>query len=70
MIGRPPFAIMFSHVLPNVLGPVLVIATLLVFFTTENKNAETALTPRAARRSARARVSLRERPGRAPSALQ
>jgi peptide/nickel transport system permease protein len=28
VIGRHPFAIMFSHVLPNVLGPVLVIATL------------------------------------------
>jgi peptide/nickel transport system permease protein len=28
VIGRHPLAIMFSHVLPNVLGPVLVIATL------------------------------------------
>jgi peptide/nickel transport system permease protein len=28
VIGRHPIAIMFSHVLPNVLGPVLVIATL------------------------------------------
>ncbi len=28
VIGRHPMAIMFSHVLPNVLGPVLVIATL------------------------------------------
>jgi peptide/nickel transport system permease protein len=28
VIGRHPFAIMFAHVLPNVLGPVLVIATL------------------------------------------
>lgn len=28
VIGRHPAAIMFSHVLPNVLGPVLVIATL------------------------------------------
>jgi len=28
VIGRRPLAIMFSHVLPNVLGPVLVIATL------------------------------------------
>ncbi len=28
VIGRHPVAIMFSHVLPNVLGPVLVIATL------------------------------------------
>ena len=28
VIGRRPLAIMFSHVLPNVLGPVLVLATL------------------------------------------
>jgi peptide/nickel transport system permease protein len=28
VIGRHPLAIMFSHVLPNVIGPVLVIATL------------------------------------------
>ena len=28
VIGRHPVAIMFSHVLPNVLGPVLVLATL------------------------------------------
>ena len=28
VLGRHPLAIMFSHVLPNVLGPVLVIATL------------------------------------------
>ncbi len=28
VIGRHPLAIMFSHVLPNVMGPVLVIATL------------------------------------------
>jgi peptide/nickel transport system permease protein len=28
VIGRHPLSIMFSHVLPNVLGPVLVIATL------------------------------------------
>jgi peptide/nickel transport system permease protein len=28
VIGRHPLAIMFSHVLPNVLGPVLVLATL------------------------------------------
>jgi peptide/nickel transport system permease protein len=28
VIGRRPIAIMFSHVLPNVLGPVLVLATL------------------------------------------
>jgi peptide/nickel transport system permease protein len=28
VIGRRPLAIMFSHVLPNVLGPVLVIATI------------------------------------------
>jgi peptide/nickel transport system permease protein len=28
VIGRHPIAIMFSHVLPNVLGPVLVLATL------------------------------------------
>jgi peptide/nickel transport system permease protein len=28
VIGRHPFAIMFSHVLPNVMGPVLVLATL------------------------------------------
>ena len=28
VIGRHPLAIMFTHVLPNVLGPVLVIATL------------------------------------------
>jgi peptide/nickel transport system permease protein len=28
VIGRRPFAIMLSHVLPNVLGPVLVIATI------------------------------------------
>lgn len=28
VIGRRPFAIMFSHVLPNVLGPVMVLATL------------------------------------------
>ena len=30
VIGRHPVAIMFSHVLPNVLGPVLVLATLQV----------------------------------------
>ncbi len=30
VIGRHPIAIMFSHVLPNVLGPVLVLATLQV----------------------------------------
>jgi peptide/nickel transport system permease protein len=28
VIGRPPLAIMLSHVLPNVMGPVLVIATI------------------------------------------
>src|SRR6185369_9927404 len=28
VIGRHPLAIMFAHVLPNVLGPVLVIGTL------------------------------------------
>ena len=28
VIGRPPFAIMLRHVLPNVMGPVLVIATI------------------------------------------
>jgi peptide/nickel transport system permease protein len=28
VIGRHPLSIMFSHVLPNVIGPVLVIATL------------------------------------------
>ncbi len=28
VIGRRPFAIMFAHVLPNVLGPVMVLATL------------------------------------------
>ncbi len=28
VIGRRPFAIMFSHVLPNAMGPVLVLATL------------------------------------------
>ena len=28
VIGRKPLAIMFSHVLPNVLGPVMVLATL------------------------------------------
>jgi len=28
VIGRHPLAIMFRHVLPNVLGPVLVLATL------------------------------------------
>ena len=28
VIGRGPFAIMFTHVLPNVMGPVLVLATL------------------------------------------
>jgi peptide/nickel transport system permease protein len=28
LVGRRPFAIMFSHVLPNVLGPVLVISTI------------------------------------------
>ncbi len=28
VIGRKPLAIMFSHVLPNVMGPVLVLATL------------------------------------------
>jgi peptide/nickel transport system permease protein len=28
VIGRRPLAIMFSHVLPNVLGPVMVLATL------------------------------------------
>jgi peptide/nickel transport system permease protein len=28
VIGVPPFAIMVRHVLPNVMGPVLVIATL------------------------------------------
>ena len=28
VIGRRPLAIMFSHVLPNVMGPVLVIATI------------------------------------------
>ena len=30
VIGRKPLAIMFSHVLPNVMGPVLVLATLYV----------------------------------------
>ena len=30
VIGRHPVGIMFSHVLPNVLGPVLVLATLQV----------------------------------------
>jgi peptide/nickel transport system permease protein len=28
LVGRSPFAIIFRHVLPNVLGPVLVIATI------------------------------------------
>jgi len=28
VIGRPPLAIMLRHVLPNVMGPVLVIATI------------------------------------------
>jgi len=28
LVGRRPFAILFSHILPNVLGPVLVIATI------------------------------------------
>jgi peptide/nickel transport system permease protein len=28
VIGRRPLAIMFSHVLPNVMGPVLVLATI------------------------------------------
>ncbi len=28
VIGRSPAAIMFTHILPNVLGPVLVLATL------------------------------------------
>ncbi|MEQ9601221.1 ABC transporter permease, partial [Marinovum algicola] len=28
LVGRKPFAILFSHILPNVMGPVLVIATI------------------------------------------
>ncbi|MDU8913917.1 ABC transporter permease [Aestuariicoccus sp. MJ-SS9] len=28
LVGRRPFAILFSHILPNVMGPVLVIATI------------------------------------------
>lgn len=27
LVGRPPLAIMLSHILPNVLGPILVVAT-------------------------------------------
>lgn len=28
LVGRQPFAILFSHILPNIMGPVLVIATI------------------------------------------